>query len=216
MSSNRLALLSLAVLALSACKPPQEAPAAAPPAAPPAARPAPAPSAAPAVPPAPATPSTAPGGGHGKGHSCADDIGTGTASDKVSEVKDEKTGAVGQAAGARLTGTARLATVAELTGLPESLAGATVRVEGNVSAMCGHRRSWFALQGEDKSGAAVRVLTTPAFLVPEGAIGRRARAEGVVELVDIPLETAQHYAEAHDLPVQTKAAVVRATGAEFF
>ncbi|MGC4116654.1 MAG: hypothetical protein QM765_19205 [Myxococcales bacterium] len=81
--------------------------------------------------------------------------------------------------------------------------------------MCIHRRAWFAVQSDDKNGGTVRVVTAPSFLVPEGAIGKRARAQGVVEIVDIPLETAQHYAEQHGLPVQTKAAVVRATGAEF-
>lgn len=209
---NRLALLSLCSLcslAFWACNKPQDTAVPAPPTNV-KATPAPAPAA------VPAQAAAAPADDHKKGHSCSDDVATGTASDKATEVKDGKTGAVGQAVGAKLGGTAQVVTVAELAGLPESMAGKTVRVEGNVSAMCGHRRSWFSLQSEDKSGAVVRVVTTPAFLVPEGAIGKRARAEGVVELVDIPLETAQHYAESHGLPVQTKAAVVKATGAEFF
>ncbi|HEY3450635.1 MAG TPA: hypothetical protein VGK67_30040 [Myxococcales bacterium] len=207
---NRLALIPLfASLALWSCKPPQETSAATP-AAPTAVRTTPAPAAAPAL----AQPQAA-AAEPKKGHSCSDDVAVTPASDKITEIKDEKTGATILAVGTKLTGTAPVATVAELTQLPESLAGKTVRVEGNVSAMCGHRRSWFALQSEDKSGDALRVLTAPAFLVPEGSIGKRARAEGVVELIDIPLETAQHYAEAHNLPIQTKAAVVRATGAEF-
>ena len=204
---NRLCLLCLPALALLACKPPQDAPRVAP-AAPtgvkttvataPAASPTPTPIAAPA-----------------KGHSCADDTAAAAkAEDKVTTFQDEKTGATVQAVGAKLA-SAQGASVAELAQMPEGWVGKTVRVEGNVSAMCTHRRAWFALSSDDKNGGVVRVVTAPAFLVPEGAIGKRARTEGVVELVDVDPETAAHYAEEHGLPAQTKAAVLRATGAEF-
>lgn len=208
---NRLALLCLPALALLACKPPQEAPTAPGVPAPPANL---KPIAAAPVRPGPAEPAPS-ATAVPKGHSCADDTAAAAnAEDRVTHLKDEKTGAVVQAVGARLAGVAG-ASVAELSQMPEGWAGKTVRLEGNVSAMCTHRRAWFALQSDDKDGGVVRVVTAPTFLVPEGAIGKRARVEGMVELVDVDPATAQHYAQEHQLPAQTKAAVLRATGAEF-
>ena len=202
---NRLLLLAFPLLALLACKPSAQptAPATSPP--PPKAM-----AAAPS--PAPAAPAT--GAEANKVHNCSSEEAGAPRNDTVTTLKDEKTGATILAAGAKLAGAPGVS-VAELSQMPESWAGKTVRLEGNVSTMCNHRRTWFAMQSEDRQGGVVRVLATPAFLVPEGSIGKRARAEGVVELVDVPLETAQHYAQTHQLPVQTRAAVLRATGAEF-
>jgi hypothetical protein len=105
-------------------------------------------------------------------------------------------------AGAKLTGVPVVA-VTDLLAHPDSFAGKTVRLEGNVSAMCQHRRAWFAVQGEGRPGATVQVIAAPAFLVPGNAVGMRARTEGQVEVV------------ATTAGPQAKALVVRATGAEF-
>jgi hypothetical protein len=193
---NRLPLLAL--LPLLACKPADSTP----------------PAAAPAGAPAPPVAAAAKAAPTHGDHNCADAEPTTVAAAQVTETKDPTTGQTVLQTGAKLAGVA-VVSVKDLLQNPEGFAGKTVRLEGNVSAMCVHRRGWFSVQSEDKSGGVIRVLTSPAFLVPEGSIGKRARAEGVVQLVDIPLAQAKHYAEGHGLPVQTKAAVLRATGAEF-
>ncbi|MBN1608417.1 MAG: DUF4920 domain-containing protein [Polyangiaceae bacterium] len=126
-----------------------------------------------------------------------------------------------QAVGAALAGAKRVS-VAELLAKPAGFVGQTVRLEGEVTAMCHHQRAWFAIR-DDATPASqyVRVQTRPAFLVPTGAIGKRAKAEGRVELVQVPQAMAQHYASDHGLgdpkavtgPVQ--APVIIAMGAEF-
>lgn len=109
--------------------------------------------------------------------------------------------------------------VAELLERPDDFKGKNVRVEGFVSAMCHHKRGWFSVAADDKSGRFVRVLTTPSFLVPAGSIGKRAVAEGTVELIDVSPRMAGHLAASHklgeagDKPVHQ--IVIRATGAEF-
>ncbi len=146
------------------------------------------------------------------GHNC-EDLGT-PEKDEVATLKDPQTGATVLATGDKLAG-AQAVSVAELLANPEAFAGKTVRLEGNVSAMCTHRRAWFSVQSDDRSGGYVRIIAAPKFLVPEGSIGKRARTEGVVEIVEVPKEQAEHYAAEHQLPPQFKAPVLRATGAEF-
>jgi len=102
---------------------------------------------------------------------------------------------------------------------PEIFAGKTVRLEGDISAMCHHKRRWFAVQDPgDRSGQYVRVLAAPAFLVPPHAIGKKARTEGTVEVIEVPAQTRQHLASEHDLePARNepqKQVVLRASGAE--
>lgn len=136
--------------------------------------------------------------------------------------KDPATGASVTVVGAALAGT-EVVRVKDLLEKPEAYAGKTVRLEGNVSAMCTHRRGWFAVVDDgDRTGAVVRVLTAPAFLVPDGSIGRKARTEGTVEVQEVPAAAARHYAQDHkvgDGPAEgaatIKQVVVRANGAEF-
>ncbi|TNF31175.1 MAG: DUF4920 domain-containing protein [Deltaproteobacteria bacterium] len=113
--------------------------------------------------------------------------------------------------------------VSALLADPAAFKGKTIALEGDVSAMCGHKRGWFAVAAEDKSGRQVRILTAPTFLVPAGSIGRSAVAEGTVEVVEIAAEHAKHLADEHQLedPAKIKTEnvqriVVRANGAEFF
>ncbi|MBN2358667.1 MAG: DUF4920 domain-containing protein [Deltaproteobacteria bacterium] len=109
----------------------------------------------------------------------------------------------------------------ELLTAPDKYTGKKVRVKGNVSAMCVHARSWFALATDDQSGRHLRVLTSPSFLVPADSIGKSAEAEGVVEVIEVAADQAKHFAVEHKLgdpgaitgPV--KQVIVRASGADF-
>lgn len=155
---------------------------------------------------------------------CSGDHGTEPVASPDERIeKDPASGASVTAVGAVLAGS-EVVTVKDLLANPDAYAGKSVRLEGNVSAMCTHRRGWFAVIDDgDRTGTVVRVLTAPAFLVPEGSIGRKARAEGTVEVVDVAAGAARHYAAEHkvgdpaelagDAPI--KQIVIRATGAEF-
>lgn len=77
--------------------------------------------------------------------------------------------------------------------------GKTVAIEGRVVAMCYHAKDWFALAPSETSQQNVRVLTSSDFRVPDNAMGKTARAEGVVELVQIEEQAAKHYAKDHKL-----------------
>jgi len=134
---------------------------------------------------------------------------------------DPATGQPVLAVGQPLAG-AQVVTVRELVGGPDQYVGKQVAVEGAVFSMCVHRRAWFAIRGPgEANGPYIRVVTAPAFRVPEGAVGKQARAEGSVELVEVPPREAAHYAAKHGLgngaPVAgpTQAVILRATGAEF-
>jgi hypothetical protein len=123
-----------------------------------------------------------------------------------------------QVVGAKLSGAAPVS-VRELLDNPDAFAGKRVRLEGDVAAMCHHKRRWFAVQDPgDRSGQFVRVMAAPAFLVPPESIGKKARAEGTVEVIELPAATQQHLAREHDLGRERaepqKRVVLRATGAE--
>jgi hypothetical protein len=159
-----------------------------------------------------------------KEEGCSGDHGTEpVANPDERAAKDPATGAELTAVGAALAGVETVA-VKDLLANPDSWAGKSIRLEGNVSAMCTHRRGWFAVVDDgDRSGSVLRVLTAPAFLVPEGSVGRKVRTEGKVEVVEVPAGAARHYAKDHkvgdqaaiegDAPI--KQIVVRADGAEF-
>jgi hypothetical protein len=137
---------------------------------------------------------------------------------RIQEGTDPATGQPVQIVGAKLAG-APPVTVERLLAEPEVFAGKTVRLEGDISAMCHHKRRWFAVQDPgDRSGRYVRVLAAPAFLVPPHSIGKKARTEGMVEVIEVPAKTRQHLAREHDLgPAQDepqKQVVLRASGAE--
>lgn len=111
--------------------------------------------------------------------------------------------------------------VTELLANPSAYKDKMVRIKGDISAMCHHKRGWFAITAEDKSGRSVRVVTQPVFLVPHGAIGKTGVAEGKVELIEVAPEFAAHLKKGHNLGEQPEAGkpiihvIVRARGAEF-
>lgn len=158
---------------------------------------------------------------HAVEEGCADDHGRSGTDDTVRKGKDPASGADMMKAGADLAGL-EVVSVKDLIAKPDDYAGKTVRVEGDVNAMCHHRRGWFSVQDEgDRTGAFVRILTNPNFLVPAGSIGKKARAEGKVDVIEESAAAAKHYAEGHKIgdpnkiegPI--KRVVIRATGAEF-
>ena len=161
--------------------------------------------------------------GHAKEEGCSGEHGTEPiAHPDEATAKDPATGASVTVVGEALGGV-EVVQVKDLLEKPEAFAGKKIRLEGNVSAMCTHRRGWFAVVDDgDRSGAVVRVLTAPAFLVPEGSIGKKARTEGTVEVTDVAAAAARHYAQDHKVgdpaaegAASVKQVVVRASGAEF-
>lgn len=203
----RLPLVLTSTLLLLAC-PPQQAPAEA------TAAPAAAPGAT-AVPTAQAAPAAhAPRAEH----DCAEGT-TELTDDKVVTRTNDK-GQTVLHAGAEFADGARVS-VAQLMSQPDAYAGKKVRIRGNVSAMCHHKRGWFAVVGDDQSGQFVRVLTAPAFLVPAGSIGKLAEAEGTVEVIEVAADHAKHIAGEHKLgdpeaiTANVKQVVIRASGADF-
>ena len=144
-----------------------------------------------------------------------------------SELQHDVTRTFTDAQGRQVTHTGRdfsaveTVSVAELLASPDKYAGKSVKVAGDVSAMCGHKRAWFALTADDQSGRSLRVLTNPVFLVPAGSIGKTAIAEGTVEVITVAADHARHIADEHKLgdPAEikqdVKQVVLRASGADF-
>jgi hypothetical protein len=158
---------------------------------------------------------------HDNHEGCSDDHGKAGTDDTVRKGKDPKSGADMLLVGSDLAGLDAVS-VKDLLAKPDDYAGKTVRIEGDVNAMCHHRRGWFSVQDEgDRTGDFVRVLTNPKFLVPAGSIGKKVRAEGTVDVIEESAAAAKHYAEGHKIgdpgkiegPV--KRVVIRASGAEF-
>ena len=171
-----------------------------------------------------ALPTPAPSSGcaqKSEGHECGCGVGMAPEVDEVGDGVDPSTGKSMQMVGQKLAG-APVVSVRDLLANPNAYQGKTVRLEGDVSAMCQHRRAWFAVQDDgEREGRYVRVVTAPAFLVPAGSVGRRARTEGRVSVVEVPAGSAKHYAEEHKLgdPSAVRGAerriVISAFGAEF-
>lgn len=68
--------------------------------------------------------------------------------------------------------------IVELMAEPASFEGQTVRVEGEVNAVCEHMGCWMLLRDE---GAEVRIKVEDGVIVfPLEAIGQRAAAQGTV------------------------------------
>jgi hypothetical protein len=128
---------------------------------------------------------------------------------------DPKTGEivtrVGGAIGEREVGV----TITELLRRPEAFQDKSVMVEGKVTAMCGHRRAWFAVIEPGGSSAPLRVITAPDFLVPKDAVGKFARAVGQVEIREISAAAAEHQAKEHGMPAERRLVTLKASGAEF-
>jgi hypothetical protein len=112
--------------------------------------------------------------------------------------------------------------IADLVANPQQFVGKQVKISGNIAAMCMHHRDWFALVDDKATDAFVRAMTGHSFLVPKDAVGRRGRAEGTIEIVEIDEKKARRIAKRHKLgnadkidgPVKQVAMSV--LGAEFY
>jgi len=158
-------------------------------------------------------------GEHGEeGHSCSGDD-TRLTDDEVIERTDEQGRKVLHAG--KEFSKAPLVSVAELLSKPDDYMGKVVQVEGDVSAMCTHKRGWMAVVADDKSGKNLRILTAPTFLVPAESIGKTARAEGKIDVIEVPAEMATHLSSEHKLDKpqekdgKVQQVVMHATGADF-
>lgn len=142
--------------------------------------------------------------------------------DTVRTGKDPKTGKTMSMVGQALTD-APVVTVKQLLEKPDDYAGKNVRIEGNVTAMCHHRRVWFTVQDPgDRTGSNVRVTAWPAFLTPSDAMGKQVRVEGAVMITQTSPTFARHLADSHQVgqpPTDdqaVKTVTLRASGAEFY
>jgi hypothetical protein len=139
----------------------------------------------------------------------------GGADDRVRSVVEPSTGKRRQAVGADVA-TERVVSVAEALASGQSLVGQTVTIEGQVSAMCHHRRAWMALQDpSDRSGQWIRVVGTPRFLVPAGSVGKKARATGTLQVSSVTAQGATHLAQEHALSAPKQQFTLQALGADF-
>lgn len=159
--------------------------------------------------------------GEGEGHECGGEEATNELTADKLEERTDATGRKVMHAGQEFT-EATAVTVADLVDHHADYLGKTVSLEGNIMAMCTHRRAWLAMTGkDDNSGKQLRAFTVPVFLVPEGSIGKSVRIEGTVDEVEVPAEQAKHFAEEHKLDIPEgdgpiKQPVLRATAADFY
>ncbi len=158
-------------------------------------------------------------GEHGEeGHSCSGDT-TRLTDDETVERTDEK-GRKVLHAGKEFT-SAPVVSVAELLSKPDEYMGKVVQVEGDISAMCTHKRGWMAVVAEDRSGRNLRIMTAPTFLVPPESIGKTAHAEGEIDVIEVPEAMAKHLSADHKLDEmkvkdgKVQQVVMHATGADF-
>jgi len=88
-------------------------------------------------------------------------------------------------------------TIAELMAAPENFVGKQVRVDGTVTAVCAMRGCWMMLTDNDQ-GQGIRIKVEDGVIVfPMDAMGRKASAEGVFEVVNPTGEhMGEHSAEA--------------------
>ncbi len=116
---------------------------------------------------------------------------------------------------------AKQVSVAELLGNPHVYDGKIVRVSGKIEDFCHHKRAWFGISAKDGQGM-VRVFCAPRFQAPADCLGKRAVAEGKVELNTITAEQAAHFGKEHKFLAGVKVEpgkpvvlpIVRAFGAE--
>lgn len=168
-----------------------------------------------AVPAASASPTAALGAPPVLNESCMVDENAAIQDRDQVNTTDEATGKPMIKVGAAIEPTTKVVPLAELLAKPDEFAGRAVRVEGKVTAMCTHRRAWFAV-GEVGGGASLRIVTAPGFLVPPNSIGLTGRAEGTVEIRELGEQARTHQRESHGLRDSgNRVVLLRAKGAEF-
>jgi hypothetical protein len=129
--------------------------------------------------------------------------------------KDPKTGQIRTKVGQAFDLSKQRISVSQAINTPMDYAQKEVILEGEVTAMCSHRRAWYAIV--DSSGKApLRIIVAPHFLVPKDAMGKRSRVIGILESSEVPEQTARHLSKDHGLPEERRTTILRATGAEFY
>jgi hypothetical protein len=106
---------------------------------------------------------------------------------------------------------------------PQTFAGKTLRVEGVVTAVCTHEGCWMAIAPEGQTdGPTLRLKVDDGVIVfPVTAKGKKAVAQGVLELVGAGPEAAEAAAEhakqaGASLAEASKRWQIKATGALVF
>ncbi|MBW2700379.1 MAG: DUF4920 domain-containing protein [Deltaproteobacteria bacterium] len=118
--------------------------------------------------------------------------------------------------------TTQVVAVLDLMKDPSAYEGKTVRIEGKVTDMCYHSRSWFGVASPDGK-RVIRLIAAPRFQVPKGAIGAKAMVEGKVKVSTLDPKELDHYKKAHKFISEEelksggpiRQAVIIASGAEF-
>jgi hypothetical protein len=129
--------------------------------------------------------------------------------------KDPKTGQSRTKVGQAIDLTKKRISVSQALKNPMEYGQQEVLLEGEVTAMCSHRRAWYAIMdGSEKT--PLRIIVAPQFLVPKDSMGRHSRVVGVLESNEIPEQTARHLSKDHGLPEDLRTTVLRAKGAEFY
>jgi hypothetical protein len=85
-------------------------------------------------------------------------------------------------------------TVADCTAQANELHGKSVKLTGTVEKVCAKKGCWWVLAGE--GGESVRITAKDyGFFVPAAAKGKKAVAEGVLEVKQLTQDEADHLAE---------------------
>jgi hypothetical protein len=106
--------------------------------------------------------------------------------------------------GVDLTSTAAMS-VADCTAQAKDLNGKPVKVSGTVEQVCAAKGCWWVLAGEPGQETIRITAKSYGFFVPKDAKGKKAIAEGVLEVKELSQEEADHLAEdAKDPSMKTK------------
>ncbi len=90
--------------------------------------------------------------------------------------------------------------ISEILENAESMKGARVRIEGEITEVCAMAGCWIEIQG--KSGGRIRFKVDDGVIVfPQSAKGKQATAEGTVEL--LPMSRQQYVAWLKHLAEET-------------
>jgi hypothetical protein len=89
--------------------------------------------------------------------------------------------------------------LARVISRPSEFEGKTVRVEGTVTAVCGHKGCWMAFAPDDASSnrSLLVKVDDDVIVFPISAKGRRASAQGVIQRVGSGDHEAQEAAAEH-------------------
>jgi len=106
---------------------------------------------------------------------------------------------------------------------PAQYRGKTISVSGTVKGFCHHGRSWYAIDVPGASPPYLRILSRPAFSVPDGVMGATVVTHGTVDVQELPRGRAEHFEQEHALGTvegdseseTVTRAVFRAAGAVF-